>query len=160
MGPEKYPVYIKIPWKGKMSQRYEEQIKRCVSNTYLAVRPRVIFTSWYLIPAVKKDALPASKLSNIIYEFKCRCDARNVGRTTPTLTDRIKQHVPLSIRKNTIGTRIQPVRAYRKFPSSIPMSCVSAIGQHLIENANCAEHYNVVQSRYWVEDEEKRISEY
>ena len=33
MGPEKCPVYIKIPWKGKMSQRYEEQIKRCVSNT-------------------------------------------------------------------------------------------------------------------------------
>ena len=46
MGPEKCPVYIKNPWKGKMSQRYEEQIKRCVSNTYyLAVHPRVIFTS-------------------------------------------------------------------------------------------------------------------
>ena len=104
MGPEKCPVYIKIPWKGKMTQRYEEQIKRCVSNTYLAVGPRVIFTSRCLIPAVKKDVLPASKLSNIIYEFKCWCDARYVGRTTQTLTDRIKQHVPLSIRKNTIGT--------------------------------------------------------
>ena len=143
MGPEKCPIYIKIPWKGKMSQRYEEQIKRCVSDTYLAVRPRVIFTSRRPIPAVQKDVLPASKLRNIIYEFECRCDARYVGRTTQTLTDRIKQHVPLSIRKNTIGTRIQPVRACRKVPASIPTSCASAIGQHLIENANCAEHYNV-----------------
>ena len=56
---------------------------------------------------------------------------------------RIKQHVPLSIRKNTIGTRIQPVRACGKVPTSIPTSCASAIGQNLIENANCAEHYNV-----------------
>ena len=66
-----------------------------------------------------------------------------VGRTTQTLTDRIKQHVPLSIRKNTIGSRIQPIRACGKVPASIPTSCASAIGQHLIENANCAEHYNV-----------------
>ena len=137
--PEKCPIYIKIPWKGEMLQRYEEQIKRCVSNTYLAVCPRVIFTSRRLIPAVKKDVLPASKLSNIIFEFKCRCDARYVGRTTQTLIDIIKQHVPLSIRKNTIGTRIHPVRACRK----VPTSCPSTIGQHLIENANCAEHYNV-----------------
>ena len=127
MDPEKCPVYIKIPWKGKMSQRYEEQIKRCVSNTYLPVRQRVIFTSRRLIPAVKKDVLPASKLSNIIDEFKCRCDARYVGRTTQTLTDRIKQHVPLSIRKNTIGTRIQPVRAWRKVSASIPSSCASPL---------------------------------
>ena len=70
-GPEKCPVSINIPWKGKMSQRYEEQIKRSVSNTYLAVSRRVIFTSRRLIPAVKKDVLPASKLSNIIHEFKC-----------------------------------------------------------------------------------------
>ena len=44
MGPEKCPD-IKIPWKVKISQTYEEQLKRCVSNTYLAVCPRVIFTS-------------------------------------------------------------------------------------------------------------------
>ena len=132
------------------TQLLRKKLKLCknflsfiVSNTYLAVRPRVIFTSPRLIPAVKKDVLPATKLSNIIYEFKCRCDARYGGRTTQTLTDRIKQHVPLSIRKNKIGTRIQPERACRKVPASIPTSCASAIGQHLIENANCAEHYNV-----------------
>ena len=106
-------------------------------------RPRVIFTSRHLIPAVKKDVLSASKFSNIIYEFKCRCDARYVGRTTRTLTDRIKQHVPLSFRKNTIGPWIQWVRACRKVPASIPTSCASAIGQHFIENANSAEHFNV-----------------
>ena len=132
-------IFECISW----TQRYEEQIKRCVSNMYLAVHPRVIFTSRHLIPAVKKDVLPASKFSNIIYELKCRCDARYVGRTTQTLTDRIKQHVPLSIRKNTIGPWIQPVRACRKVPASIPTSCASAIGQHFIENANSAEHYNV-----------------
>ena len=83
------------------------------------------------------------KNSNIIYELKCRCDARHVGRTTQTLTDGIKQHVLLSIRKNTIGTRTQPVRACGKIPASIPTSCTSAVGRHLIENANCAEHYNM-----------------
>ena len=72
-----------------------------------------------------------------IYEFKCCCD--DLGKTPQTLTDRIKQHVPLSIRRNTSGMRIQPVRACRKVLASISTSYASTFGRHLIENANRAE---------------------
>ena len=73
------------------------QIKHIVSNTFLAVQPRVIFTSRRLQMSVNKDVLPTSQTSNVIYEFQCRCEARDVGRKTLRLADWIKQHVPLAI---------------------------------------------------------------
>ena len=70
----------------------------------------------------------------------CRCDARYVGRTTQRLADRIKQHVPTSIRtKNTI-IREQPPRMCKN--SNSKMKSDSAIGKHLIENPDCAKTYS------------------
>ena len=43
-------------------------------------------------------ALPALQKSNVIYQFSCHCNSRYVGRTSQMLQDRIKQHVPKSIR--------------------------------------------------------------
>ena len=42
--------------------------------------------------------LPALKKSNVIYQFSCHCDSRNVGRTSRRLKDGIKQHISKSIR--------------------------------------------------------------
>ena len=132
-----------MPWKGQSSRRFEVQIKHIVSNTFLAVQPRVIFTSRRLLTSVNKDVLPTSQTSNVIYEFKCRCEARYVGRTTLRLADRIKQHVPLAIRRKIVRVRTQPVRACRNIqqpPATVPAS--SAIAQHLVANPICADQYN------------------
>ena len=40
--------------------------------------------------------------SCVVYEFSCRCEARYAGRTMQRLADRVKQHVPTSIRKGKV----------------------------------------------------------
>ena len=55
------------------------------------------------------------------------------------LADRIKQHVPTSIRKKSCTAREQPLRICKNKKSKI--NCESAIGQHLIANPECAKTY-------------------
>ena len=52
--------------------------------------------------------MPALQKSNVIYQFSCHCDSRYVGRTSQRLQDRIKQHVPKSIR----SCELLPKNAY------------------------------------------------
>ena len=77
--------------------------------------------------------------SCVVYEFSCRCEVRYVGRTTQRLADRIKQHVPTSIRKKSNTVREQPPRLCKNNNSKI--NCESAIGQHLLTNPECAKTY-------------------
>ena len=69
--------------------------------------------------------------------FVPMCEARHVGRTTPRITERIKQHVPTSIRKKSNTTREQPPRICTNNKSKI--YCESAIVQHLIANLECTK---------------------
>ena len=66
-------------------------------------------------------------------------EAWYVGRTTQRLVDRIKQHVPTSIRKKSSTVREQPPHMCKNISSKI--NCESAIGQHLITNPECAKTY-------------------
>ena len=75
----------------------------------------------------------------LVYEFSCGCEARYVGRTMQRLADRIKQHVPASIRKKSSTVREQPPRMCKNISSKI--NCESAIGQHLITSPECAKTY-------------------
>ena len=102
-GPEKCPIYLKAPWIGSASQQLEHQIKSDVQNCYGTVSLRLIFSSQCMLPAAKKDALPANQRSTVIYAYVCHCDSWYVVRTTQRLQERIKQHVPKAIRQKTIG---------------------------------------------------------
>ena len=83
--------------------------------------------------------LPLRK-SFVGYEFSCRFEVRYVGRTMQRLADRIKQHVPTSIRaKNTI-IREQPPRMCRN--NNPKMACDSAMGQLPFANPECAKTYS------------------
>ena len=92
-----------------------------------------------MLPSAKKDSVPTTQKSCVVYEFSCRCEARYVGRTTQRLADRIKQHVPTSIRTKNTVTRKQPPRMCKN--SNSKMKSESAIGQHLFANPECAKTY-------------------
>ena len=94
-----------------------------------------------MLPSAKKDCVPGTQKSCVLYEFSCRFEARYVGRPTQILADRIKQHVPASIRKKSNTVREQPSCIGKKNNSKI--DCESAIGQHLIANPECAKAYAV-----------------
>ena len=153
-GPEKCPVYLRAPWIGSASQQLEQQVKSAVQNCYGAVSPRLIFSSQCMLPAAKKDVLPANQRSMVIYEYVCHCDSRYVGRTTQRLQERIKQHVPKAIRQKTTltqeqgthrsqPTRTQPNRKRKaKSRTQFEPESDSAIGQHLLESNQCARNYS------------------
>ena len=65
------------------------------------MKPYVVYSTNELLSATYKDVLPAFQESNVIYQFSCHCDSRYVGRISLRLQDRIKKHVPKSIRSSS-----------------------------------------------------------
>jgi len=112
-------------------------VKRC----FFSVEPRVVFTTRQLLPATKKDVLPSHHQSNVIYQFVCHCDSRYVGRTSQRLEERIKQRIPKSI-ANPPTPHIRQSLPRPCKATSPPQFHQSAIAQHLLDNAQCASHYN------------------
>ena len=113
-------------------------MKRC----FFSVEPRVIFNTRQLLPAIKKDVLPSHHHSNVIYQFLCHCDSRYVGRTSQRLEERIKQHVPKSITNPRTSANRQSLSRSCKNNIRPQQFHESAIGQHLLDNAQCALHYS------------------
>ena len=120
------------------------QIKTAVKRCYFAVEPcMIVYTTRQLLPASKKDVLPAFHQSNIVYQILCHCDSRYVGRTSQRLQQRIKQHVPKTIVQkhifqvlSTLTRSCKPIRSFKTETS------FSAIVQHLLQNPTCAYEYN------------------
>ena len=131
---------MKIPWIGDVSLKYENQIKKAINFCFYTVNPRVVYKTRVILPSIQKDCVPTHQKSLVVYEFSCRCEARYVGRTTQRLEDRIKQHVSTSIRKKVFIEREQPPRGCKT--RNARNKCDLAIGQHLLENPDCAKMCN------------------
>ena len=143
-GPQKCPVYLKLPRIGKISLNFEKQTKIAINRCYQAVEPRIIFTTRKTLPAIHKDVLPSLQQSMVVYQYVCRCDCWYVGRNSQRLQDRINQHILRCIRSDKRPTKNLPNREC-KITSSPSVYCDSAIGQHLLENKECAKHFNDAQ---------------
>ena len=118
---------------------FENQINKAITSCFHAVKPRVVYSTRVMLPSAKKDSVPTTQKSCVVYEFSCRCEARYVGRTTQRLAGRIKQHVPTSIMKKCNTVREQPPRFCKN--NNAKINCESAIGQHLLTNPECAKTY-------------------
>jgi len=121
--------------------KFEKQITSAVKRCLFSVEPRVVFTTRQLLPATKKDVLPSHHQNNAIYRFLCHCDSRCVGRTSQRLEERIKQPIPKSI-TNPPTPHIRQSLPRPGKDTSPQQFHESAIGQHLLDNAQCALHYN------------------
>ena len=131
--PEKCPVYLRVPWIGKSSTNLEKEINTAVESCYGSVSTPLVFTSKRMLPVTRKDVLPSIQKSFIIYEYKCRCNSRYVGRTSQRLQDRIKQHFPQWLRQQlTRPRRSQPLRSSKR--TDTKPDCDPTIGQHLLKN--------------------------
>ena len=131
-------MYLKLPWLGNVSSKFENQINKATTSCFYAVKPSAVYNNRVMLPSAKKVAFLPLK-SYVVYEFSCQCEARYVGHTMQRLADRKKQHVPKSIRtKNTI-MREQPHRMCKN--NNCEITCDSVIGQHLLTNLECAKTY-------------------
>ena len=110
-GPKNCPVYLRVPWIVKLSTNLEKEVKTAVESCYGSVSTRLVFMCKRMLPVARKDVLPTTQKSSVIYEYKCHCDSRYVGRTSQQLQDRIKQDVPQWLRQQlTRPRRSQPHR--------------------------------------------------
>ena len=123
---------------------FEKQTKIAINRCYQAVEPRIIFTTRKILPAIHKDVLPSLKQSMVVYQYVCPCDCRYVGRTSQRLQDRINQHISRCIRSDKRPTKNLRNREC-KITSTPSVYCDSAIRQHLLENKECAKHFNDAQ---------------
>ena len=135
-GPEECPVYLRVPYTGKAALTLERNLRFAVENCHGSVALRTVFVSRQMLP----EGCSTCHSKEFIYEHKCHCDSRRVHRTAQRLQDRIKQHVPKWQQQHAASQRVQSNRACkRKQPAP---ECDSAIGQHLLENEQCAANYN------------------
>ena len=106
-----------------------------------SVTTRVVFTSKRMLPVPRKVVLSITLKSSVVYEYSCHCDNRYVGQTSQRLQDKIKQHIPKWQQQQAKRpTRSQPGRSC-KLKRNNP-DCDSTIGQHLLDNEQCAANYN------------------
>ena len=125
-----------------VSMKFEKQITSAVKRCFFSVEPRVIFTTRQLQPATKKHVLPCHHHSNVIYQFVCHCSSRYIGRMSQRLKERIKQHAPRSIANPPASHNRQSLSRSCKANTCPQQFHESAIGQHLLDNAQCVLHYN------------------
>ena len=141
-GPNKCPVYLKLPWIGNISLKFENKINSSVKHCFRAVELRVFYSTRKILPSIHKDAVPFIQQSMVVYEYVCRCDCRYMGRTSLRLEERIKQHVSNFIRKKQQPTKILSERKCKIRSVATHQQCVSAIGLHLMQNPECATQYS------------------
>ena len=132
-------IVLKLPWIGEVLSKFKNQINKAIASYFYAVKPRMVYSTRVMLPSAKKDSFPTTQKSCVVYEFSCRCEARCVGRTKQRLADKIKQHVPTSIRKESNTVREQPPCLCENNNSKI--NCESAIVQHLLTNPEYAKTY-------------------
>ena len=86
---KKCPVYLYRPWLGIPLVGLENKIKASVEKGFFAVKQSIIFTFRPFLPEIKEHVLPASLLSNVVYNFSFPCNSWYVGGTSERLQDRI-----------------------------------------------------------------------
>ena len=143
-GSQKCPVYLKLPWIGKISLNFEKQTKTVINQCYQAVEPGIIFVTRKILPAIYKDVLFSLQQRVVVYQYVCLRDCRYVSHTSQRLQDRINQHISRCIRSYKRPTKNLPNREC-KITSITSVYCDSAIEQHLLENEECNKHYNDAQ---------------
>ena len=147
IGPKRCPIYLKLPWLGDISTRFESHISNLVSNAFPALRLFCCFSSRFAFSTTNKDVLPVHNLSNIIYSFTCDCERRYTGKTTQRLMERVKQHIPASLTNAALTLRsLQPGDGVTSLPppqqqllaqSLLDSRSDSAITRHLKSHHNC-----------------------
>ena len=73
---------LKLPWIGNVSSKLENQVNRAITPCFYAVKLRVVYNTRVMPPSAKKDVVPTTQKSCVVYEIPCRREARYVGRTT------------------------------------------------------------------------------
>ena len=68
-GPQKCPVYLKLPRMDKISSNMEKQTKPAINQYYVAVESRIISKTRKILPAISNDVLSFLQQSIVVYQY-------------------------------------------------------------------------------------------
>ena len=51
---------------------------KAITSCFYAVKPRVVYSTRVMLPSAKKDSVPTTQKSCVVYEFSCRYEARYI----------------------------------------------------------------------------------
>ena len=146
-GPKKCQIYLKLPWLGDSSTKFESRISNIISSSFPALHLLCCFSSRTTFSTTNKDVLPMHNLSNLVYSFTCVCERMYIGKTTQRLSERMKQHVPVALanvahtlNSITLGGDVLSLPADEQvtLAKSLKESCSdSAITRHLKSSHDC-----------------------
>ena len=80
IGPQKCPVYLKLPYLGNTSEKFSKKKSEEVYQVFSSVRLRTILYIDRPLGGIYKDVSPTQEKSSIIYKFSCHCGSEYVGK--------------------------------------------------------------------------------
>ena len=87
--------FLFLPFCGDtFSARIRDRIRSATALAYPAAALRLVCGTRRVPIRSLKDRSPPLSASNLIYEFKCSCGSRYLGRTERRLSVRIGEHLP------------------------------------------------------------------
>ena len=116
--PPKYapgPVYLRLPWLGSVSTRFEKPVKSAVKQCFSAVETRVVvYSTNELLSATSKGVWPLYRKATCV-SIRLPLRRQSVCRFfLPKLQNRIKQHISKSIRSfSTSQKRLLPAHRFK-----------------------------------------------
>ena len=83
-GLEKFPVYLRVPWIGKLSTNLKKSHITAVEDCYGFITTHSVFASKCMLSvAVRMFYLPLRPTTlSVIYEYKCHCDSWHIKATS------------------------------------------------------------------------------
>ena len=69
-GPEKCLVYLKFPWIGNVSSKFENQISKAITSCYYAVKPRAVYNTRVMLPSAKNDCVLTTQKVVLFMNFR------------------------------------------------------------------------------------------
>ncbi len=139
-GPQKCPVYMKMPWLGKFSLRSEDQTRTTITKSFGGANPRLVFSTRKVLPSTCKDCIPITQKVWLFTNFQAvRCQVRRSHFLEIKRQDeKVCSYFILTFTNTIFDKGGKPLRNARQLPT---LKHDIAIGQHLLDHLECAEHY-------------------
>ena len=120
--------YLRLPWIGPKSKEFREDIEGAIRTAFPTITPRVVFTTRHAFNGRVKDVLPPLTKSLVVYQFRCCCGQTYIGKTSKMLTERIDEHVPMTMLEQPKVSGVTKkakedsaiTRHFRESPACIP----------------------------------------
>lgn len=130
LGSDKYSVYLRLLWIDEVSMRF--QISAYACNYYFAAKLRMRHSFKPILMSIRQDGVPISRNSSVSYQFKCKCEPDNIGKTTQLLGRRTSQPVSTGIRKGQFSNL-----------HTCSSTSRSAILEYIFNNRQCASAFQL-----------------